>query len=53
MLLQHIEQHSPTAYEWFYVSRIVPIIKVSWKLHFQLFNELAFAANPFDERFCF
>ncbi len=53
MLLQHIKQHSTTANEWFYVCRIVPIIKVSWKFLLQLFNELSFSTNPFDEWFCF
>ena len=53
MPLQHIEQHSTTANERLYVCRIIPIIKVSRELCFQLFNELSFAANPFDEWFCF
>ena len=53
MLLQHMEQHGPTANKWLYVCRILPIIKVRWKFRFQLFNELPFPANPFDEWFCF
>ena len=53
MLLQHVKQHSPTTNEWFYVCRIFPIIKVSREFCLQLFNELSFTANPFDEWFCF
>ena len=51
--LKHIEEHCTTTHEGFYVRYILPITKVSWKLHIQLVNELAFASNPLDKRFCF
>jgi hypothetical protein len=51
--LKHIEEHCSTTHKGFYVRYILPIIKVSWKLCIQLFNELTLTANPFDKRFCF
>lgn len=53
MLLQHIEQHSTSTNERFYVCCIIPIIKISWEFFLQLFNELPFSTNPFDEWLCF
>jgi len=35
------------------LSDILPFVKVSGKQGFQLFNELCFASNPFDEWFRF
>ena len=51
--LQHIEEHCSTTHKRFYVRYILPIIKVSWKLCIQLFNELTLAADPLDKRFSF
>ena len=51
--LKHIKEHCSSSDKGFYIRNIVPIIKVSWKLSIQLFNELTFTTNPLDKRFCF
>ena len=48
-----IESHRRTADKRLNVSDILPSVKVSRKQSFQLFNELGFAPNPFDEWFRF
>ena len=52
-ILEHVKEHRPSSHKRFNVSYILPSIKVSWQQRFQLFDELAFAANPLDEWFCF